>query len=961
MNENPRPIRWLLCASILLVMFCAPAVAMYEWHGFPLQGNADNAAFAYNGTVANDIVNHGNVYIDCGHGADYASPPNGYAEAFSVPAHTGVKFAYLYTGVWHGTEEYRGKLKVDYTNTSGTYTLSATCTDGAGNLTLKADHTGDPDTNDNVWSASHGVDWIWYDVTDYVDSGANSATGYTYDVESGFDGRIYGFKLVVVYENSSESKIRYWINQGHAALAYATGGHPALDYTHTYFNGDITTGTWDYAMLYCTWLTGDPGDNDSLWFNGNLLDSSCTEYEQGQYLDSRWYVVKNGTIDYLAANGNYANYTRAEDKYVHWVEADLILFENEPKPDLTGHPGPSPAGHELVGVPINGPVLPGHNSTHGYVVCHNYAYTVTITNQGQIASGPCQATLRDNGVIVDTQSVPALAPGQSCQVTFNWHPTTSGSHTLTVTIDSNGAVGESDEGNNIVLIDVFAVAAGVAGDADLVVTVDDIVFLPTEGSNYTTIQFTVTNDGTADANNFDVEVWDTTTTPHTLLCTVTMSVAAKADKKGICVVDIPYGGPYPLQVKLDTTGAVPESDEGNNDATKDLTVIEVMLWDSHHHGDISIYNGEYSGYADVPMFKVTKLVPENTTPWDALNSVATVTPNPGHPGQPFVYGIDGLIGDPEGPVYWYLYFNGRYVPNNDLCGVIEMQDNETAHWDFQRQIYPGEGGPSFTPPCTVQSYVAGDDLYPEPFMHGFPMNLAAANGRSRTVWNTLIVYPDGSADFQSLANEIRTRLVAGGVPGGRISIVNDTAAAAGTAKDTSNLILIGNYMANSLIEEVNASHVALGMPVYFNYTSCEIMEDDDDPATPTTAYDHGAVVEAFDNPWNNGKFTNKEGSMILMASGLNDNDAKDAANMLISQTNELNRFWRVRLTTCGDVNRDTLITGLDATMAFNVMFDVPVASRWAADVNRDTLITGLDATIIFNSMFGGPLNCYTGC
>ena len=63
-------------ALLVILSLSTPAAAVYSWNGFPLQGNAaDNAAYAYNGTVANGPVN-GSVYIGCGHGADYATPPN---------------------------------------------------------------------------------------------------------------------------------------------------------------------------------------------------------------------------------------------------------------------------------------------------------------------------------------------------------------------------------------------------------------------------------------------------------------------------------------------------------------------------------------------------------------------------------------------------------------------------------------------------------------------------------------------------------------------------------------------------------------------------------------------------------------------------------------------------------------------------------------------------------------------
>jgi hypothetical protein len=272
------------------------------------------------------------------------------------------------------------------------------------------------------------------------------------------------------------------------------------------------------------------------------------------------------------------------------------------------------------------------------------------------------------------------------------------------------------------------------------------------------------------------------------------------------------------------------------------------------------------------------------------------------------------------------------------------------HWDFQKQVYTASD--SFTPPCTVQSYPVGDDLYPEPFMHGFPMYLGSGDGDSRTVWDTVIVYPAGSSDFADLATDIKSTLEAGGVLSGKISTVEDGSITV-SQKENCNLILIGSYTANGLIAEVNAQHEEIGMPVYFDYVSCAIMEDDDDPIISTQSYDHGAVVEAFDNLWNNGAFVDSEGSMILMASGLNDGDAKDAAEMLIGDTGELNEFWRVRQMMCGDVDCDGYVTTADVYP----VFARAVCSEWAADVDCDGYMTTADVYPVFARI----LNCCTGC
>jgi len=935
-----RKRRIAITATVLaFAVLIMPASAYYNWFGFPMQGEAsNNAATAYNGTVANGTVN-GSVYIGCGHGIDYAP----YTQEFNVPEGT-VKFAHLYVHVWHGTENYQGKLKVNYTNASGTYTLFANNTDAEGNLTLG----GDQDTNDNVWTATHGNAWVWFDVKDYVTSGANSATAYTYKVSPGFDGRVGAIKLVVVYENTSMNETRYWIVQGHDAVVYATSGHSAKDYGYAYFNGTINPDEWEYAMLYCTWLAGDVGDTDTLWFNGHLLDDSCTNYEQGAYLDSRWYVVKNDTINYLVSNDNYARYWRDGDAYVHWVDADLVLFREAPRPDLVVRE-------------IADPKLVDHDLTHGIVVGHNYVVNATIVNQGTgDTKKSFNATLYENNVAKQTVNVAALEKDNSTIVSFNWCPSSNGTVTLKVIADSLGEINESEETNNLTSKVVYVYPYN-ASDPDLVMTADDLVFLPAyafhTANNDTRIRINVTNNGTGDASNFWVRVYDDSTE----ICNRSMgTVAAKGGKVIYCDYDAPYGGPYPIKVVLDADGEVNEpgpGHEGNNETTKDLSVITVKIWDSHHYGNTSTYNGPESNYQDVAMFSVVKLVPQNTTAWDALNSVANVTPHFGHPEETYVFGIDGLLEDPKGPIYWYLYLNGRYVPNNKLCGVIKLQDGETVHWDFQKHIY-GETE-SYTPPCTVQSYVAGDDLYPEPFKHGFPMGLASGDGYSRTIWNTTIVYPAESPEYRSIAEEIKDYLN-DSVPDEKISIADDTSVSA-AQKENNNLILLGTYTANDIIDEINPYHEYFGMVIY--NSSCKLFDDSAD-----NNYTHGAVVQAFDNPYDNGDLGtnyswNMPGPVILMASGLNEGDAKDATNLLIDETDELNRFWRIKQAMCGDVDASGgAIDIQDVRAVFDAMFGGSLDSEWAADVDCScSAIDIQDVRAVFDAMFGGELDCCTGC
>ncbi len=838
-----------MVAAVTITVFAClllstPASACYDWYGFPMQGNEEHPQFG-NGTVANGTVT-GGVYVDGGHGLTGEMP---YTQTFSVPAYDKVRFAHLYVHVWGGTENYHGWLNTSFNGHS------------LENITLLGDDDLPPGCNKQVWCTSHGTYFVWYNVTDLVTSGTNTATAVTGKIRPGFDGRVGTIELIVVYEKAGMDETRYWVAQGHDALSYATSGYAAKDYGYVYFNGTIDPARWGSAVYYASWMAGDQGDTDTLWFNDNVLCEGCMNYEQGPYWDFKIIEVKNASCNYLSSTDNGAKYWRDGDCYVHWFNAVLVL-SRETKPDL-------------IVEKIEEPLLPYHDYTLAAVANHTYKVNATVKNIGTgAATNTSTVTLHAGADLIGSQSVPSLNPGASKEVQFTWTPALSGTYTLKVTADASNQVNESDETNNIRSKDIEVLPEE---QPDLEMSSDDIKFLPTyawhTANNRTTIRVNVTNNGTGDANNFDVRLFvDSLQTNNTVL-----SVDAKAVKVISFIYDAAKGGHYDVKVVLDADGEVTESNETNNETARSLKVIEVRIRDTHHYGDTSKYNGKESGWKDVAMFDVVKLVPETTTPWDALNSVAVVKPHPLMvPGKTFVYGIDGLDEDPTGPIYWYLYMNGRYVPNNILCGEYALRDGETAHWDFQKQVYGATE--SFTPPCTVQSYT---DLYPEPFTHGY----------WDTEWNTTIVYPAESPDeYLSIANNIRNKLVSSGVPGERIDVDTDSNVIAAEKRKANHLILLGTNTANDIVYEINPYHEYFGMVVYFS--AGKMIDDCDDKE-----YNHGGVVQAFDNPYDNGYLGtnyswNVPGPVIFMASGLNDSDAKNAAELLVNRTDELNRFWK---------------------------------------------------------------------
>jgi len=113
---------------------------------------------------------------------------------------------------------------------------------------------------------------------------------------------------------------------------------------------------------------------------------------------------------------------------------------------------------------------------------------------------------------------------------------------------------------------------------------------------------------------------------------------------------------------------------------------------THHYGDTSDYNG-------TPMFNLMKVISENSTPLDLLQSVANVTMHEGR-----VYSINGINESP--PYYWYLYINGIPAPDEKI-DTYQLRDGEVVHWDYSSMINAGEGGGAS---CSAADRPDGSDI-----------------------------------------------------------------------------------------------------------------------------------------------------------------------------------------------------------------------------------------------------------
>jgi len=280
-----------LLSVITVCLLAVPVMADYNSYGWPVVTRAT-------GTI------NGGVFIDSESNFQTLTTLD-----TNVPAGT-VKYAYLYTGVWGGTNTYTGWMNVTF---NGDHTSN-----GLGPIHLE----GIDDTNPNVWCTGSGKYWMWYNVTDLTSAGsANTATTSKINSTSGtFDGKVYGIVLVVVLENQSEPMIQYWINDGSDGLNYNT---PHNDGT-TYFNGAVSTSNVVGSALTMLHLTAElTSCSDCLEFNGHPLSTGMiSEYFELNTWDETNSNVKPANVTAL---GNNVWYSRGDDGYVNVCNAILVL------------------------------------------------------------------------------------------------------------------------------------------------------------------------------------------------------------------------------------------------------------------------------------------------------------------------------------------------------------------------------------------------------------------------------------------------------------------------------------------------------------------------------------------------------------------------------------------------------------------------------------------------------------
>jgi parallel beta-helix repeat protein len=319
-----------------------------------------------------------------------------------IPDEVDIKWARLYWHIWMPGDR-----------TVATFCNATGCTDRTIDLTPANCNQNE---TEGFYGGGCGTGWVYWNVTDLVESGANNAT--VDNAPEGYppgDGRTFQMYLVVVYEKEGYPQTNYWVNQGYMDLA---GG--GTTYTTNFGSAyDTTNGTlWQLALAH--------NDKVEIWFNGVGSNLVATTYGQGPYGLLEEYEIPAGWITTTGVNSmTWKNW----DEYHHPA---LAIFMDS-----------RPPGKDLIVEEIGfNPKTPRPDL--------NFAVTATVKNRGDLdITNPFNVCLYVNGVPNSTcQQVMSLGAGSSTPVTFPNVNLPEGCYEFKVVADIGDAIGESNENNN---------------------------------------------------------------------------------------------------------------------------------------------------------------------------------------------------------------------------------------------------------------------------------------------------------------------------------------------------------------------------------------------------------------------------------------------------------------------------------------------------------------------------------
>lgn len=427
----------LLCGLVLLSILALvpPAGAIYAFDGVPYSDRLDLVA---RGTL------RGGVYVGESRGLGF--PP--YEQTFALPPGVEITWARLYVGVWGGTERYEGWVQTSFNG----HELGKTALKGVN------------DDNPHVYCSSHGVYWVYYDVTDIARPGQNAGSAETSRGERGskLDGRVYGIILVAVYGDASGSELSYWVCEGNPSLHGMgwAGTTPSInDVASAHFPGTLSPANAQAAKVTVVYLAGNPGEPDYLEFNGQGIGGNDVADNDG----GKTYGIdlKSFEVSRYLEPENEIRFLRGKD-----VNGDGMI-EMDDEGNLEGeyylHPVLAVLAVEHKTAEHTQPDFTVKLEWADLVEGANTLLAV-VSNTGRLYEGDVPLSVFVDDAEIYAGAVRMDASGiKKVRVPWTAAP---GMHTLAAHVDAKNAVAESNEEDN-----VFRSTVPIGGRPDVAIRI----------------------------------------------------------------------------------------------------------------------------------------------------------------------------------------------------------------------------------------------------------------------------------------------------------------------------------------------------------------------------------------------------------------------------------------------------------------------------------------------------------
>lgn len=411
---------------LFFVLLCAaPCSAHYSFEGIPL-------GIVAQGSIQGEIIQSSQLGV--------SSPPTVHQLSLD---HKPV-WARVYTGVWGGTERYKGWAMVDINGKSD------------GRITLY----GSDDTNEGVYASGNGVYWVAVDATGDLVQGSNAITVTTSrgEPDNKLDGRVYGIFVVAFLEDPSGPVVSYWIAEGNENLHGEgwAGTNPTRKDRCDLAIAGVDPKTATAADLTVVLLASTWGQPDYVLFND--IDLGLPAGPAQDYLSGARDIGNEQSMDAAGGQGTDTRYADIESLDVTTLLEDKneILFERGR--DLDGDGTINTAGlpaegedyiHPVIAILTveRGKTLSPDLSVDPITVTNAYdgelaEISTVIRNTGLVPAEPAEAIFSVDGVPVDSHQVTIGYQG-IYPVEGSWLAT-AGKHEVSVSVSCPGDAVQSN-------------------------------------------------------------------------------------------------------------------------------------------------------------------------------------------------------------------------------------------------------------------------------------------------------------------------------------------------------------------------------------------------------------------------------------------------------------------------------------------------------------------------------------